>query len=151
MSSRTGGLPRAIQTQKLCGKERSYVGTAALGCPPGGARLSCGRSTKPSPIRLSCDSLGGSMSQIFHIISLAALSLAATAFAQAPQSHPPLRVAIVGLVHGHVHGFLQQYQHSPEIEIVAMVEPDAKLRSAAASRYGFGASQMFADLDEMIA
>src|SRR4051794_6207704 len=149
MSSRTGGLPRAIQTQKLCGKERSYVGTAALGCQPGGARLSCARSTKPSPIRLSCDSLGGSMSQIFHIIAFAALSLAATAFAQ-PPSQPPLRVAIVGLVHGHVHGFLQQYQHSPEIEIVGVVEPDAQLRSAAATRYGFAASQMFAELDEMI-
>lgn len=67
------------------------------------------------------------------------------------QSHPPLRVAIVGLVHGHVHGFLSQYQHSSEIEIVGVVEPDAQLRRAAAKRYGFAASEMFADLEEMIA
>jgi predicted dehydrogenase len=72
-------------------------------------------------------------------------------FAQTPQSRPPLRVAIVGLVHGHVHGFLGQYQHCPEIEIVAVVEPDSKLRAAAATRYNFQASQMFADLDDMIA
>jgi predicted dehydrogenase len=69
----------------------------------------------------------------------------------ATQSRTPLRVAIVGLVHGHVHGFLGQYQHSPEIEIVGVVEPDAQLRAAAAKRYGFEASQMFSDLDEMIA
>jgi predicted dehydrogenase len=90
------------------------------------------------------------MPRLFQIVLLAALSLAIAAFAQTPQSHP-VRVAIVGLVHGHVHGFLSQFQRSPDIEIVAVVEPDAKLRSAAASRYGFDASQMFADLDEMIA
>ena len=37
------------------------------------------------------------------------------------------------------------------MEIVAVVEPDPKLRSAAATRYGFQAAQLFADLDEMIA
>lgn len=78
-------------------------------------------------------------------------SLVAMSYALPPQSHPPLRVAIVGLVHGHVHGFLAQYQHSSEIEIVALVEPDARLRSAAATRYGFAPSQMFGDLEDMIA
>lgn len=77
--------------------------------------------------------------------------LGSLAFAQAPPAHPPVRVALVGLVHGHVHGFLRQYQHSPEIEIVAVVDSDAQLRSAAAQRYGFAAAQMFADLEEMIA
>jgi len=91
------------------------------------------------------------MSRLFQIFLLAPLSLATPAFAQTPQSHPTLRVAIVGLVHGHVHGFLSSYQHRPEIEIVAVVEPDSKLRSSAATRYGFQAAQMFADLDDMIA
>jgi predicted dehydrogenase len=91
------------------------------------------------------------MSRLFQIFLLASLCLATAAFAQTPESHGPLRVAIVGLVHGHVHGFLGQYQHRPEIEIVGVVEPDSKLRAAAASRYGFQAGQMFADLDEMIA
>ncbi len=91
------------------------------------------------------------MSRLFQIFLFAPLALATPAFAQTPQSRPPLRVAIVGLVHGHVHGFLGQYQHRPEIEIVAVVEPDSKLRAAAATRYNFQASQMFADLDDMIA
>ena len=65
--------------------------------------------------------------------------------------HPALRVGIVGLVHGHVHGFLGQYRHSPEIEIVGVAEPDAQLRTQAATRYGFDTSQMYSDLEEMIA
>ena len=90
------------------------------------------------------------MPRLLLLLACSAL-LVQSVSAQAPQSHAPLRVAIVGLVHGHVHGFLHQYQHSPEIEIVAVVEPDEQLRAAAAKRYGFSDSQMFADLDQMIA
>src|SRR5246500_5532768 len=67
------------------------------------------------------------------------------------QSHPPLRVGIVGLVHGHVHGFLEHYRHSPEIEIVGVAEPDRQLLSAAGSKYGFDQTLLFTDLEEMIA
>jgi predicted dehydrogenase len=66
------------------------------------------------------------------------------------QGHPPLRVAIVGLVHGHVHGFLQQYRRSPEIEIVAVTEPDQTLLAKAGAEYGFAPSQLFTNLDEML-
>ena len=44
---------------------------------------------------------------------------------------PPLRVGIVGLVHGHVHGFLEQSRHSPQIEIVGISDPDRQLLSQA--------------------
>src|ERR1035437_200244 len=67
------------------------------------------------------------------------------------QMRPPLRVGIVGLVHGHVHGFLGQSLHSPEIEIVGVAEPDPRLLSQAATRYGFDPSMLFADLEDMIA
>ena len=90
------------------------------------------------------------MSRMHFIFLLGTLGLGSVGFAQSPETPPPLRVAIVGLVHGHVHGFLKQYQHRPEIEIVAVVEPDAQLRSRAAARYGFDASRMFADLEQMI-
>jgi predicted dehydrogenase len=68
-----------------------------------------------------------------------------------PASHPPLRVGIVGLVHGHVHGFLDQSRHSPEIEIVGVVEPDRRLLAQAATRYGFDHAILFADLEDMLA
>jgi predicted dehydrogenase len=63
----------------------------------------------------------------------------------------PLRVGIVGLVHGHVHGFLAQSRHSAEIEIVGVAEPDARLLSQAGTRYGFDPSILFTSLDDMIA
>jgi Predicted dehydrogenases and related proteins len=90
------------------------------------------------------------MSRTFQIASVAALSLAVVAFAQTPQSHPPLRVAIVGLVHGHVHGFFNQYRGSKDIQVVGLVEPEGSILAAAARRYGFQASQIFTDLEDMI-
>jgi predicted dehydrogenase len=65
-------------------------------------------------------------------------------------AQPPLRVGIVGLVHGHVHGFLDQSRHSPEIDIVGIAEPDRQLLSQAASRYGFDQGMLFTDLEAMI-
>ncbi len=67
------------------------------------------------------------------------------------QSSPPLRVGIVGLVHGHVHGFLEQSRHSHEIEIVGLAEPDRQLLSQAGSKYGFEKTRLFTSLEEMIA
>jgi predicted dehydrogenase len=44
------------------------------------------------------------------------------------QAAPPIRVAIVGLVHGHVGGFLHNLPAHPEIQLVGISEPDAALR-----------------------
>lgn len=77
-----------------------------------------------------------------------ALFLSAISFGQ---THLPLRVGIVGLVHGHVHGFLGQYRHSPDIEIVGVAEPDRQLLARAGTRYGFDPAILFTNLDEMIA
>ena len=76
----------------------------------------------------------------------------ATSYGQSgSQAHTPLRVGIVGLVHGHVYGFLSQYRHSPEIEIVGVAEPDRQLLSQAGARYSFGQAMLFTSLEEMIA
>jgi predicted dehydrogenase len=69
---------------------------------------------------------------------------------QTATAQPPLRVGIVGLVHGHVHGFLEQSRRSPEIDIVGIAEPDRQLLSQAASRYGFDQGQLFTDLEAML-
>jgi predicted dehydrogenase len=84
---------------------------------------------------------------------LPVLLLGTVSLAQVPnsQNHPPLRVGIAGLVHGHVYGFLDQYRRSPEIEIVAIAEPNRQLLTQAASKYGFDQAQLFTDLEEMIA
>ena len=43
----------------------------------------------------------------------------------------PLRVAIAGMVHGHVEGFFQRSLHRTDIQIVGISEPDTKV----AARY----------------
>jgi len=93
------------------------------------------------------------MSRITRLVLLATLLAATLSYGQSArtETRPPLRVAIVGLVHGHVHGFLQQSLHSPEIEIVGIVEPDSRLLSQAASRYSFDRALLFADLEDMLA
>ena len=92
---------------------------------------------------------------MFRIVSLTVLSVLLAASCLSGQSapvnaRPPLRVAIVGLVHGHVHGFLDQSRHSPEIEIVGVAEPDQKLLSQAQTRYGFDSALLFTDLEDML-
>ena len=72
---------------------------------------------------------------------------------QVPPSHSsaPLRVGIVGLVHGHVQGFFDQSLHNPAIEIVGISEPDQALASRYATKYGLDKSLLFVDLEEMLA
>ena len=90
------------------------------------------------------------MVRISHL-ALLLLLICTVSFGQGSAAHPPLRVGIVGLVHGHVHGFLGAFLHSPEIEIVGVAEPDPNLLSQAAARYGFERSILFTDLEEMLA
>jgi hypothetical protein len=90
------------------------------------------------------------MNRIVFSAVLLSWFAAALSFAASP-AQPPLRVGIVGLVHGQVHGFLGQSLHSPEIEIVGVAEPDADLLSQAATRYGFDRALLFTDLEDMIA
>jgi predicted dehydrogenase len=91
------------------------------------------------------------MLQIVRLALLSTLISATFSFGQTAQSpHVPLRVGIVGLVHGHVHGFLDSSRHSPEIEIVGVAEPDSSLLSQAGTRYSFDRALLFSDLDEML-
>jgi len=59
-------------------------------------------------------------------ISLLAALLATSSIA--PAQTQPVRVAVVGLVHGHAQGFLDSLSSHPEIQLVGISEPDAALR-----------------------
>ena len=89
---------------------------------------------------------------MFRKVSPAVLSVlfAASLLSAQAAPAPPLRVAIVGLAHGHVHGFLEQSRHSPEIEIVGVTEPDQALLAKAGTRYGFDPALLFTDLEQMV-
>jgi predicted dehydrogenase len=90
------------------------------------------------------------LSTLILLLSVLPAATLSSAQPAAAETKPPLKVAIVGLVHGHVHGFMQQSRHSSQIEIVGIVERDQNLALQFASRYGFEKSLLFADLDEML-
>src|SRR5580692_9696111 len=61
-----------------------------------------------------------------------------------------LRVGIVGLVHGHVGGFLQQNQRRTDIQIVGIAEEDSKLAAFYESKFALAHNIFFANADEML-
>lgn len=68
----------------------------------------------------------------------------------APASAPPLKLAIVGVVHGHVHGFMRRFKDRTDVEIVAVFDQDAALRTAFAQRYGLPDTKVFGDLPTLL-
>ncbi len=62
----------------------------------------------------------------------------------------PIRVAIVGLVHGHVRGFLGALPKNTNARLVAIVEPDTALAQSYASRYHLDPNIFYVDTDHMI-
>ena len=66
------------------------------------------------------------------------------------QETPPLRLAIAGLVHGHVSGFLRSTQGRTDVEVVGIFDPDAVLLAAYAQRFGIDRARVFTDLDVML-
>jgi predicted dehydrogenase len=62
----------------------------------------------------------------------------------------PLRLAIAGLVHGHVSGFLKGAQGRNDVQIVGVYEPDAVLLKQYADRYKIPESARFSDLTALL-
>jgi predicted dehydrogenase len=87
-----------------------------------------------------------------HLSLLAGLLLSIfSAPAAATAQTPPIRVAIVGLVHGHVQGFLHNLSSHPEITLVGISEPDAALRQRYAASTHLPASLFFPTEAAMLA
>jgi predicted dehydrogenase len=89
---------------------------------------------------------------------LALLAVHANAAADATPGSPQ-RVGIVGMVHGHVEGFLKGGALTPaggilnraDVQLVGIVEPDQKLFDSYAQRYHLSASLHFRNIREMVA
>jgi len=64
----------------------------------------------------------------------------------------PLRIAVAGLVHGHVEGFLlRPAKARADVQIVGIYEPNRDLQRKYGQKYGFPDSIFFTDLDLMLA
>src|SRR5438874_10043106 len=62
----------------------------------------------------------------------------------------PLRLAIAGLAHGHVSGFLRNAKPRADVKIAAVFDPDSALTASYAKANGFPADMTFNDLATML-
>ncbi len=69
---------------------------------------------------------------------------------EAAPTSSPLRVAVVGLVHGHVEGFFQHNLHRSDIQIVGISEPDEQLFARYAKQFGLDPKLYFTSLEAML-
>ena len=76
------------------------------------------------------------------------LPLAGPLFAQ--PSPAPLRVAIVGLVHGHVEGFLADLPHHTDVELVGIADDDPALFAKYQKKYALPATLFYRQEANMI-
>jgi glucose-fructose oxidoreductase len=65
-------------------------------------------------------------------------------------AEPPIRVAVVGLVHGHVKGFLAVLPGNQAATLVAIVEPQEALAKDYAATYHLDAKLFYTDLEKML-
>lgn len=74
------------------------------------------------------------------------LSVAVSAVAQ-----EPVRVAVVGLEHGHAGGVFSNIEKNHDVKLVAIVEADKPLREKYAARFHLDAGLFYDDMDAMFA
>ena len=91
------------------------------------------------------------MRQWLRVLAIAGiLGALVPAQAQEQATQPPLRLAIAGLVHGHVSGFLRGAQGRRDVEIVGIFDPDAALLRQYGERYKLPETAQFTDLVAML-
>jgi predicted dehydrogenase len=90
----------------------------------------------------------------FQALLVVGIGLPAVTMAESPaQSQSrgkPLRVAIVGLVHGHVAGFLGPALKRSDIQIVGIAEPDQQLAQRYANQFKLDPQLLYSDVERML-
>ena len=84
------------------------------------------------------------------IARLSALLLVLCLQSLCARAQQPVRVAIVGLVHGHVMGLLPSLAKSTDVQLVAIVEPDQALAGRYAAKYQLAPQLFYTDLEQML-
>jgi len=84
----------------------------------------------------------------YAVLGLLALAMLVPVNAQ--EKTGPVRLAVAGLVHGHVDGFLRAAQGRSDIQIVGLSDPDAALRHKYAAKFGLPESIFFPNLRTML-
>lgn len=87
---------------------------------------------------------------VFLVIGALIMASSLQSRAQSQPSTKPLKVAIVGLVHGHVAGFLGPALKRNDIQIVGIAEPDQQLAQRYAKEFKLEPQLLYTDLEEML-
>src|SRR6202790_1682788 len=93
------------------------------------------------------------MTNRFHPLRLVCVLVGTLLLLAAPRiaaAEAPIRVAIVGLVHGHVKGFLSALPGNQVATLVAIVEPQEALAKEYAAKYHLDAKLFYTDLEKML-
>ena len=88
----------------------------------------------------------------FLALFLVGITLPATIMAEssAQPTGKPLRVAIVGLAHGHVAGFLGPALKRSDIQIVGIVESDQQLAHRYTNQFKLDPQLLYSDVEQML-
>jgi scyllo-inositol 2-dehydrogenase (NADP+) len=89
-------------------------------------------------------------SHLLAVLATLLFAMLTASGAQTATNAGPLRVAIAGMVHGHVEGFFQRSLHRPDIQIVGIAEPDQQVAARYAAQFGLDRSLLFTDLEDML-
>ena len=87
------------------------------------------------------------------VAGVAVMSPAQSSPAQSSTASPskPLRVAVAGLVHGHVEGFLGSALKRSDIQIVGIAEADQQLAQRYAGEFHLDPQLLYRDVEQMLA
>ena len=85
------------------------------------------------------------------LLALYLLGLSALPAFSEESNKPPVRLAIIGLVHTHVRGFLPQAITNRDVQVVGVVEPDQALVAQAVQRWQLNTNLFFSSLEDLLA
>jgi len=86
----------------------------------------------------------------FLLLALVSVTGAHAPPQSAQAGSTPIKLAVAGLVHGHVSGFLRAAQKRTDVQIVGIFEPDTAVQRQYAQRYGLADAIFFTDLATML-
>jgi glucose-fructose oxidoreductase len=84
------------------------------------------------------------------LVTAIGLPVITMAESSAQSAGKPLRVAIVGLVHGHVAGFLGTALKRSDIQIVGIAEPDQQLAHRYTNQFKLDSQMLYSDVEQML-
>jgi predicted dehydrogenase len=89
------------------------------------------------------------MNKSFLIVS-ALLGLSAMASA-GQDAKPPVRIAMVGLIHDHAYGFLPRLPGQQDVQLIGIVETNQDLIARYSKRFNLSPDMFYASLDDLFA